>query len=136
MDQASPSGLQAFRFSTASYRPHERVAAWREVFGRTLLQIDIDPVSEEGFQASAQVSCAPNFALLQASTSAVYQSNSKALITSDDVSFGIVNSCRWGVSQLGRTVDLEPGDGALMSNGDVGSIALPGDCRYTVFSVP
>jgi AraC-like DNA-binding protein len=136
MDEASPSGLQAFRFSTASYRPHERVAAWREVFGRTLLHIDIDPVSREGFEANALVACGPNFGLLHASTSAAFQANSRALITSDDVSFGVATSGRWGASQLGRSAELQSGDGVFLSNGDVGSISLAEDCHFTTFGLP
>jgi len=72
MDQVSPNGLQTFRFSTASYRQRDRVAAWREVFGRTLLHIDIEPRSAEGFQANALVSCGSGLGILQASTSAAY----------------------------------------------------------------
>jgi hypothetical protein len=36
-DDPRASGLQVFQFSTASYRPHERIAAWREAFGRALV---------------------------------------------------------------------------------------------------
>src|SRR4051812_10594211 len=135
MDQASPNGLQNFRFSTASYQPRDRVAAWREVFGRTILHIDISPQSAQGFQANALVSCCSNFGVLHASTSAAHQFNSRALIANDDVSFAIVTGCRWGASQLGRSADLESGDGAFMSNGDVGAITLPKDCRFTTFSI-
>jgi AraC-like DNA-binding protein len=136
MDQFSPSGLQVSRFSTAPFRPHERVAAWREVFGRTVLNIDIAPRSSEAFHASAVISCAPNFGLLQASTSAVNQANSRNLIAGDDVTFGVVATSRWGAAQLGRSTDAYPGDGALMSNGDVGAITLPSNCRYFCLCIP
>lgn len=130
------SNPQVFRFSTDAYREHERVSAWREVFGRTLLNIDISPQSSEGFYASATAFRLANLGMIRASTSAVYQSNSKSLITNDDVSFGGILTCRWGASQLGRSTDFEPGDCALMSNGDVGSITFPQDCSYQVFSLP
>jgi AraC-like DNA-binding protein len=136
MHETSPGGLQVSRFSTASYRPHERVAAWREVYGRALLHIDIAPHTTERFRANAVISLAPGFGLLHASTSATNQANSRRLIAGDDVSFGVVTSCRWGASQLGRSEEFYPGDGALMSNGDVGLITLPKDCRYMVFCVP
>jgi AraC-like DNA-binding protein len=136
MDQLSPSGLQVSRFSTTSFRPHERVAAWREVFGRTVLNIDIAPRSSDAFRASAVISCTPNFGLLQASTSAANQANSRSLIAGDDVTFGVVATSRWGASQFGRSVDGHPGDGVLMSNGDVGAITLPSDCRYFCICLP
>jgi AraC-like DNA-binding protein len=136
MQEISASGLQVLRFSTSSYREHERIAAWREAFGRAVLSIDIAPKSTEGFRASAVISCSSTFGLIHADTSAVHQANSRSLISSDDVSFGVVTSGRWGASQLGRNTDLQPGDGVLMSNGDVGSITLPDACHYVAFCVP
>jgi len=136
-DPKNPGGVQALRFSTEDYRPHERVAAWREVFGRTLLKIDVEPLSGEGpFKASALASQWPNFGFLRASTAAVHQSNSQALIASDDVSFGVATSNRWGASQLGRDADLRSGDGVFLSNSNVGSVTLPKDCLFTTFSIP
>jgi AraC-like DNA-binding protein len=135
MSEVRPNGLQVFRFSTTSYRPHERIAAWREMFGRVLLNIDIAPQSREGFQANATAFRSPSFGLIDVSTSAAYQSNSRSLITSDDVSFGATNA-RWGASQLGRSTELQPGDGLLMSNGDVGAITFPSECRYFAFCIP
>lgn len=130
--------LQLSRFSTQSYPPSERISAWREVFGRTVLRIDIDPLSEN-FRAAAKAIAWPGFGIIHASTSAVHQANSRALIAGDDLSFGWVSSMAgpgWGASQAGRSADLQPGDGVLMSNGEIGSITLPSDCRYTAFCIP
>jgi AraC-like DNA-binding protein len=127
---------QVFQFSTDAYRKHERVAAWREVFGRTVLNIDVSPQSKEGFHASAAIFRSGTLGLLRASTSPVRQSNSRSLITSDDVSFGTVMSSRWGATQLGRAADLRAGDGVLLSNGDVGALTFPEHCRYVTFGLP
>jgi AraC-like DNA-binding protein len=132
----SENDSQIFHFSTDAFRKHERVAAWREVFGRTVLKIDIAPKSAEDFRASAAISRFPNLGLVRASTSAVQQGNSRRLISSDDVSFGVVMNSRWGASQLGRSMELYPGDGMLMSNGDVGSLIFPDECRYLAFGLP
>ena len=127
---------EVFQFSTDAYREHERIAAWIEVFGRTVLNIDISPKSREGFQASAIIFRSPTLGLIHASTSPVRQGNSRALITGDDVSFGAVMTSRWGASQLGRSADLQPGDAVLMSNGDVGALTFPDECRYLVIGLP
>jgi AraC-like DNA-binding protein len=136
MREARAGGLQVFRFSTNSYQAHERIAAWREVFGRALLNIDVTPRSKEAFHASATAYGSPTFRLIDVSTAAAHQANSRSLITSDDVGFGVVTNTRWQVSQLGRSVDLHPGDGVLMSLGEVGAITLPNECRYFAFSIP
>src|SRR3977135_827476 len=119
MNEARASSLQVFRFSTNSYQPHERIAAWREVFGRVLLNIDIAPRSKEAFHASATAYRSSTFGLIDVSTAAAHQGNSRSLITSDDVCFGVATNSRWRASQLCRTADLQPGDGLLMNNGEV-----------------
>jgi AraC-like DNA-binding protein len=133
-------GVYATRFSTAAFRKHEATSAWREIFGRTILGIDITPLAEE-FRAEADAFSWPGFGVIYAATSAVHNGNSRALIASDDLSFGTISfmsgpTCKWRASQLGRTADLECGDGVLMSNAEVGSITLFNDCRFATFCIP
>ncbi len=144
IDQAAPAGapdattggVQAFHFSTDNYRAHERVMAWREVFGRTLLKIDVAPRSREGFHAQARILRAPGLGVIRARTSAVDLSNSLGLISNDDVSFGCVFATRWRASQLGRITDVRAGDGVLLSNSDLGALALPEACRFVTVGLP
>lgn len=136
IDEGTSADAQAFHFSTDAFRPHERIDAWREIFGRTLLNIDIAPRSQEGFRASASVFCSPRLGVLRAETSPVGQSNTHSMITNDNVTFGWVLSSRWDASQLGRSADLGPGDAVLLSNGDVGGLTFPEACRYAAFSLP
>jgi AraC-like DNA-binding protein len=124
------------QFSTDAFREHERIVAWREVFGRTVLNIDISPQARGGFKASATAFRSEALGVIHAATSPVVQSNSRSLITSDDVSFGCVLSARWSGAQLGRSADLLAGDAMLMSNGDVGSLTFPETCRYVAFGLP
>jgi AraC-like DNA-binding protein len=136
MSDSRAGGLPVFRFSTASYPAHERVPAWCEVFGRALLKIDITPRSSEAFRASATAYRSSSFGLIDVATTAARQANSRSLIHSDDVCFGVARDAVWHASQLGRSTDLRPGDGLLMNNGDVGSITFPVDCRYFAFAIP
>lgn len=136
VDDHTKTDVQIAAFSTDAFPERERVAAWREAFGRTLLNIDIAPQSPENFRASATIVHSPALGLMRASTSAAHQWNSSDLITNDNICFGVVSGCQWGASQLGRSADVSSGDGVLMSNGDVGTITLPDECQYVVFSVP
>jgi AraC-like DNA-binding protein len=131
-----PGGAMAAHFSTDDFREHERVAAWREAFGRTLLKIDIAPRPGERFHASASLFCSEALGVLRAATSPVDQSNSRGMITNDNVTFGWGLSKSWSASQLGRDADLRSGDGVLLSNGEVGGLAFPEGCRYVAFSIP
>ncbi len=130
------TGGQAFQFATDAFRERERIAAWREVFGRVLLSIDIVPESRDGFQASAAIFCSPALGLLRASTSPARQGHRRGMIANDDVTFSWPLSARLSATKLGRTADLSPGDGVLMTNDDVGGMAFPEKCRYMAFRLP
>src|SRR5690348_16722472 len=138
LDEAAPAEgpreARVLHFSTDAFRPHERVAAWREAFGRTLLNIDIAPLHAEDFRAEATLFHSPAIGLVRAATAPVDQGNAPGLITNDNLTFGWVLAERWSAAQLGRHAELELGDGVLMSNADVGRMTFPESCRYVVFS--
>jgi AraC-like DNA-binding protein len=131
------SGLQIARFSTDSYPAHERVDAWSEALGRHCgVRIDVDPRSAEDFRSSAKLVCSSTFSLLEGSTSPMRQESSRGLAVNDDVTFASVMTSQWGMSQLGRSPDLHPGDWTLISNNDVSLITVPEQCRHLGFSIP
>jgi AraC-like DNA-binding protein len=131
------SGLQLARFSTDSYPVHERVDAWSEALGRHCgMRIDVNPRSAEDFRSSAKLVCASTFSLLEGSTSPMRQESSRSLVVNDDVTFCGVMTARCGMSQLGRSLDLHPGDWSLLSNSDVSEIIVPEESRHMGFSVP
>jgi AraC-like DNA-binding protein len=131
------SGLQVARFSTDSYSAHERVDVWSEVLGRHCgVRIDVDPRSAGDFQSTARMARASTLGLIEGSTSPNRQETSRSSIVNDDVTFCSVTTSRFGVSQLGRSPDLHPGDWSLLSNSDVSAITIPEQCRYLGFTVP
>jgi AraC-binding-like domain len=112
------------------------MAAWREIFGRTVVNLDIEPLNPEAFRAEAAVCQLPGLGVLRASSAAVHLSHPRELIVDDDLSFMAAPTCAYTASQLGRNSALGPGDGVLMSNADVGSMTLASECRFTTFRVP
>lgn len=131
------SGLQVARFSTDPYPAHERIAAWSEALGRHCgVRIDVNPRSAGDFRSTAKLARSSNFGLIEGSTSANRQECSRGLIVNDDVTFVAVITSQWGMSQLGRSLDLHPGDWSLLSNSDVSTITIPEACRYLAFTVP
>ncbi len=133
-------GAFAATFATADYEKRDAVPAWRELFGRTVVRVDIDPLAE-GFAAEARAMSWRGFGLIRVSTAPVRQQNSPALIDNDDFSFGSATFAPsgrrpWSAQQAGRSADLKNGDGVFLSNGDIGSITLPQAGRFIAFSVP
>jgi AraC-like DNA-binding protein len=125
------------RFSTDDFPRRERVDAWSEALGRHCgVRIDVDPRSAGDFRSTAKLMRLPTFALVEGSTSPMRQESSRGLVVNDDVTFCSVTTSRWGMSQLGRSLDLHPGDWSLLSNSDVSKIIVPEKSRHLGFSVP
>src|SRR5262245_39516406 len=131
-----PDAVPIFRFSTDAFPERDRVGAWREVFGRTVVKLDIEPLDRNGFHAEATMCQVPGLGVLRASSPAVRSSLPRELIVDDDLSFMAAPTCAYTAAQLGRNSALGPGDGVLMSNADVGSLTLASECRFTTFRVP
>jgi AraC-like DNA-binding protein len=137
VNDVAAGGLQTAQFSTDSYAAHERVDAWSEALGRHCgVRIDLNPRSAGDFRSSAKIARASTFGLIEGSASPVRQESSRGSVVNDDVTFAGVMTSRWGMSQLGRSLDLHPGDWSLLSNSDVSVITIPEECRYLAFSVP
>jgi AraC-like DNA-binding protein len=133
---ADQRGDNVFRFSTADYPARERLGAWREIFGRTVVSLNIEPLAPEGFQSEATVCGLAGLGLLVGRTSAVHFSHTADLIRDDDLSFVVGLTERWNASQLGREAVLGTGDGVLMCHAEVGSVTLPIETRFKTFRVP
>jgi AraC-like DNA-binding protein len=51
MVAVAPSGLARFHFSTDAFPERDRVAQWREVLGRKLIRLDVEPDRDTPFHA-------------------------------------------------------------------------------------
>ena len=132
----APKNATQFQFSTDAFPLRNRLTAWREVFGRTVCNLDIAPLDAEGFHSEATVCQLPGLGVLFASSSPVHLSHTRELIKDDDLSFMAAPTCNWTASQLGRTTECGPGDGVLMNNAEVGSMKLAAASRFTTFRLP
>ena len=107
-----------------------------QIFGRTVVNLDIEPLSPDGFHAHATVCQLPGLGVLYAASEAVQLTHSRDLILNDDLSFMAAPTCSYEAFQHGRTPVLGPGDGVLMNNAEVGSMRLASASRFTTFRVP
>jgi AraC-like DNA-binding protein len=128
--------VPVFRFSTDAFPERERTAAWREIFGRTVVNLDIEPLDIDGFRAEAAVCQVPGLGVLRASSAAVHLHHTRDLIVDDDLSFMAAPTCPYAASQHGRNPELGAGDGVLMNNAEVGSMRLASASRFITFRVP
>jgi AraC-like DNA-binding protein len=128
--------VPVFRFSTEAFPEHQRMAAWREIFGRTVVALDIEPLNPNEFHSEATVCQLPGLGVLFAASDAMHLSHTRELVRDGDLSFMAAPTCQCAASQLGRNPVLGPGDGVLMNNAEVGTMTLASASRFTTFRVP
>jgi len=133
---ASQTASMGFQFSTTDFPERDQLVAWREIFGRTVCNLDIDPVNSEHFSAEATIRQFPGLGILVGTTSGVRLSHPKELIVDDDLSFMTGPMRKWNAFQHGRESMLSCGDGVLMNNAEVGGITMPFDTQFITFRVP
>ena len=100
----------------------DRLAIWREVYGRFIFNVDIEPVGDRAFEAEVALRRLPGVGVSSGwRTPADYQFGPRQLaMASDNVVLGIVLKGRARVTQLGRDLAIDQGGAAMMTTSDPG----------------
>jgi len=116
----SPASFAVMRFSTAALPPRDRIAIWREVIGRKLLRVDIEPWPERVFRIDATIRTLPGAGVVKASISEFRLARTGELIA--DGNDGLRLAVNLGdaemIIQSGRELVLGAGEATLMSCAD------------------
>jgi AraC-like DNA-binding protein len=131
-----PARFARFRFSTDDYPARDRIGAWREVFGRTVLRLNFEAPRQQTFRAVGTGFKSAGLGVMFATTSAVRQATARDLISSDDISFIIAASPAWRTTLSSRACSPGRGDGVLLPHDDLGSITFAETSSYVAFCVP
>ena len=127
-----------FRFSTEELAPRERIPFFREVLGRSLVKVDIEPLSDEPFRSEATVRALPgltivshvgtsNRTLLTRELIAAEGTDDLVLITAGGSAFA---------SQRGRQAAIANGDAVLMSKAEPGLVVFPSTASSVSIKIP
>lgn len=120
--------MSDFRFSTDEYRQQDSVAAWREVFGQRIANLDMQPFGDQPFRGEAFVRALPDLSIGLVSSTANRITRTKALLAdgSDDLILGIMLRGRAAIYQdkYGDII-ANAGDAVVWSN------SSPGYSHYT-----
>jgi AraC-like DNA-binding protein len=121
-------------FTTEGFGPREKIAAWHEVYGRTIAKVDLKPPVDGAFMINAALRNLPGLGLVSMTSTELGFHKTRSLIDSDDVILTIVESGYQSGSQLGREARLEAGDGVLSTTAEVAAGISFG--RRVMFRVP
>jgi AraC-like DNA-binding protein len=121
------------RFSTRGLPERERVRMWREEFGRTLLRVHIEPLTNLPFYADAELRALPGVRLIRGTSSAVHFQRTRALVADGDDSISIIVSKSCMASQRGRDVVLSGGGSVALLGREPADVAFAEGSRLTLF---
>jgi AraC-like DNA-binding protein len=134
MAATSAAAVSTQRFSTTTIDPRERVAAWRDLYGRTIAKLDFESDPEEPFAVDATLHTLPELAIASMSTLGLRFAKPSNLIDSDDLIVVIMENGGYSGRQLGREVRLGAGDAVIRLNAEITSGQIFG--RPSIIRVP
>lgn len=132
----SDPALIRLGFSTDDLNSRDRVEGWRELFGRTICELDIEPLSGHDFRSRAVIRALPGLGVASGTSSGARYWRSRQLIRSDDLVFVINHDGTDRASMMGRETVVAPGQAVLFSAGNTGGTTNRGFSRFTTIRIP
>jgi AraC-like DNA-binding protein len=129
-------GFAPLRFSTRFLPDRERLATWCDVFGRGVVRVDVEPLSDVPFRAEARLRTLPGLRMIACFSTPVRNRRTPAMAADGDDGIGLFINLgeRAGGSQRGREVTLRAGDAMLISHEP--SIIMPSPAGHLGVIVP
>lgn len=125
-------------FSTDAYPERDRVAVWREVFGRHMVRTQYERLPERDFFHRATLRSLPGVSLMFGAGAGFRSERTRELIADgcDDLVFAVNTEGVAFAAQRGREAEIRPYEGILLDTGDRCSIAFPAPARFQAFRLP
>ena len=130
------SDCKVVRFSTADYAPRERSRASREIYGQTLLRLDVEPLSDEQLHVEVTSLRMPGLAMAVGRRSGAVYRRRREFIDHDGISISWHSCSSCHAHQLGRTLDVSGGQAVVLTGGEPGFLRVPRLDDYFHLLVP
>jgi AraC-like DNA-binding protein len=118
--------LKPHRFTTDELPEREKLPRWREEFGRTIVKVDIEPLSSDlPFRAEATLQCLPGLGVASCDGAALRLHRTRALAADGDDSIGLIVNMGSAAlaSQRSADVVLGEGDGVFVLTDEPGALS-------------
>ena len=135
---AEPGPIGPIRISTDEFPERARLSRWREVYGRNITHVEIEPLDDRPFHASVTFQALPGLGVAIGSRSDARYFNTKQSVsrTQDHVMLSMATRGFAHVQQLNREVSGGPGSAVLLSGAELGSATLRGDGAFMTLAFP
>ncbi|MBB4378436.1 transcriptional regulator, AraC family [Bradyrhizobium sp. Rc3b] len=133
----APDDIGPLRLSTADIPERDRFAIWREVYGRLIHQVEIEPLDGEPFCADLTLRLLPGLGVASGPCSAANYRSTPQLIaqSTDSIGLPILLSGFGVIQQCGRETKIGPGETVVSTTVDPGVWALPEGGSFTVIRI-
>jgi AraC-like DNA-binding protein len=125
--------MKTLRITTEAIHEDGGVEAFREIFGREILGIEIDPLDGYPLDIDLTLRSLPGFAMAAGTLSPMRNRHTTALLDNDDVILVVMQSGIGEVSQYGRVVTINQGEAVLTANGAEATFTGPTPTRVINF---
>jgi len=131
-----PLATKVLRFSTDDFPEHKRIEAYREVYSRTIVKHDLEPIGDGPFYFKASLCSLPSLGLATSSISSCRRIHRRQHIESDDFALGIALSGGCIVQQRGREAAIRTGEAILTTAAYPAAVTIVPDSRSISLRVP
>src|SRR5262249_6506922 len=136
---ASPAqDFASVRISTDDLPPRDRLDFVREVIGRTVMRIDIQPPRDGSFQWELALQAMPGLGMISGVNTAMRVERTRELLAdgSDDFLLAIQRAGTRIMTQGGREATIGAGGAVLLSLAKTGCSRFVGTSRMTTLKLP
>ena len=133
MDPVPPKIL---RFSTDDFPERKRIDAYREIYSRTIVKHDIEPLGDHPFRFEAVLCSLPGLGLALSVYSPCHRRHATEHIDSDDLLFGVALRGGCVLQQRGREAVMGQGEAVLARAADPVDVIIGAPSRHIALRLP
>jgi len=124
------------RFSTDDFPEHRRIDAYREIYSRTIVKHDVEPLGSQPFRFEAELRSLPGLGLASSHFSPCRRWHTAEHIDSDDLLVGVSLHGGCVLHQRGREAVVGQGDAVLTSAAHPIDVTIGAPSRHIALRLP
>lgn len=132
----SPTPFKVLRFSTDDFPEQARIEAYREIFGRTIVRHDIEPIGDQPFRFEATLYGMPGVGLASSLITPCRRRVGPEHIDSDDFIVGIGLGGGCVLRQHGREAVIGQGEAVMTATGRSAEVLIATTSRPISLRLP
>jgi AraC-like DNA-binding protein len=132
----NPIRPKRLRFSTDDFPEHKRIDAYREIYSRTIVKHDVEPLGDQPFRFKADLRSLPGLGLALSDFSPCHRWHTAGHVDSDDLLLGVALYGGCVLRQRGREAVIGQGEAVLASAAHPVDVTIGATSRHIALRLP